>query len=98
MLPKVPEGKDQWSRIADPSSGLAIPLRKVLEAKLFDVSPTTFPAYPQTDAAVRAAIQALQYYLPSEPPQEEHSEEEPPKQHSALAIAKRRLQLLELRR
>ncbi len=95
---KVPEGKDKWSRIQDPESGLAIPLRKVLETRLFDVSPTTFPAYTQTDAAVRAAIQALQFDLPPEPPQEEHSEEEPPKQHSLLVIAKRRLQLLELRR
>lgn len=37
-------------------------VRTLLEAELFDVSPTTYPAYPQTDVAVRslkAAQEAL---------------------------------------
>ena len=32
------------------------PLRTLLEVELFDVSPVTFPAYPQTDVGVRAAL------------------------------------------
>lgn len=42
--------KDGWS---ETESGA--PLRTLLEVKLWDVSPVTFAAYPQTDAALRSA-------------------------------------------
>ena len=32
------------------------PVREVVEAKLYDVSPVTFPAYPQTNISVRSAF------------------------------------------
>ncbi|MDP6709416.1 MAG: HK97 family phage prohead protease [Alphaproteobacteria bacterium] len=42
--------KDEWTRgePGEPS------IRTLLEVELFDVSPVTFPAYPQTDVAVRS--------------------------------------------
>jgi len=33
-----------------------MPIRKVLNIKLYDVSPVTYPAYPQTDVKVRTSI------------------------------------------
>jgi HK97 family phage prohead protease len=35
-----------------------LPIRRLLEVKLYDVSPVTFPAYPDTDVAVRNALTA----------------------------------------
>lgn len=49
------------------------PVRVLEEVELFDVSPVTFPAYPQTDVSARSA--AMQAALaPSDPRQEPHSE------------------------
>ena len=33
-------------------------VRELIEVELFDVSPVTFPAYPQTDIAARAFFEA----------------------------------------
>ncbi len=33
------------------------PIRTLLEVKLFDISPVTFPAYPQTDVGVRSVLE-----------------------------------------
>jgi phage head maturation protease len=44
--------KQEWDESGD------ILKRKILEVELFDVSPVTYPAYPQTDVALRAAIAA----------------------------------------
>jgi HK97 family phage prohead protease len=33
-----------------------LPIRKLFEVKLYDVSPVTFPAYQETDVAVRSAL------------------------------------------
>lgn len=33
-----------------------LPMRTLLEVQLYDVSPVTYPAYPQTDAGVRAIL------------------------------------------
>ena len=41
--------RDQWNE----SKG-EVPLRTLMEVRLFDVSPVAFPAYPQTSVAVRS--------------------------------------------
>jgi uncharacterized protein len=41
--------KDQWAKL-----GPGKWLRTLLDAELYDVSPVTFPAYPQTEVAVRS--------------------------------------------
>lgn len=46
--------KDEWDRKDDGSL-----IRTLLEVRLFDVSPVTFPAYPQTSVQVRDYLQAL---------------------------------------
>lgn len=45
--------KDEWEHKKKDS------IRTLQEVKLFDVSPVTFPAYPQTSVAVRDYISAL---------------------------------------
>lgn len=44
--------RDQWTE----GKGNQDPLRELLEVRLFDVSPVTFPAYPQTDIQIRSLI------------------------------------------
>ncbi len=46
--------KDEWLNEKNKES-----IRTLLEVKLFDVSPVTFPAYPQTSVKVRDYLQAL---------------------------------------
>jgi len=46
--------KDEWTYPEDKN---ALPLRAVIEVgELYDVSPVTFPAYPQTSASVRSKL------------------------------------------
>lgn len=49
--------KDKWQYavIAEPD-GRTMDLRQVFEARLFDISPVTFPAYPQTEVGVRSIL------------------------------------------
>jgi hypothetical protein len=47
--------KDHWN--APDAKGVVI--RELLEVQLFDVSPVTFPAYPQTEVHVRAVMDAV---------------------------------------
>lgn len=37
-----------------------IDVRELIKVKLFDVSPVTFPAYPQTDVGVRSALESYE--------------------------------------
>lgn len=43
--------KDRWEQVGDQV------IRTLLEVKLYDVSPVTFPAYPQTSAQVRSQFE-----------------------------------------
>lgn len=52
--------KDAWTK---QTTGY---VRTLLDVQLLDVSPVTYPAYPQTDLAVRAAELGL--WLPTPPP------------------------------
>jgi len=49
---------DKWAKV----DGLWV--RTLLEVELFDVSPVTYPAYPQTDVAVRSMQAALARDVP----------------------------------
>lgn len=62
---------DQWRK----ENGEMI--RELVEVELFDVSPVTYPAYPQTDVSARELTELRSFYdakmrdLPSEEPSEE---------------------------
>lgn len=45
--------KDTWEKVGNNTE------RTLQEAQLFDVSPVTYPAYPQTSAAVRSAYESF---------------------------------------
>ncbi len=45
--------RDHWESLRDHQTGESEDIRTLLEVRLFDVSPVTFPAYPQTDISVR---------------------------------------------
>jgi len=47
--------KDNWL----PAGQDGLPVRELLSVQLFDVSPVTFPAYPQTEVHVRALMDAV---------------------------------------
>jgi hypothetical protein len=69
--------------------------RELLEVELFDVSPVTYPAYPQTSVGVREHLRSLQ----SEPVDDDHSDDadEPSDagHSSTQRMRMRRLQLAE---
>jgi HK97 family phage prohead protease len=44
--------KERWTEPTD-SNGLERPLRQILQARLFEVGPVVFPAFPQTTSAAR---------------------------------------------
>lgn len=48
--------RDRWTRDTEKE----IDLREILEAKLIDVSPVTYPAYPDTDVEARSLMNAAQ--------------------------------------
>jgi hypothetical protein len=45
-----------------------VPYRTLTDLDLFDVSPVTYPAYPQTEVSVRALDHARELAAPSPPP------------------------------
>ncbi|KXG42871.1 HK97 family phage prohead protease [Tepidibacillus decaturensis] len=74
--------KDEWDEKADPD----YPIRTVLEADLYEVSPVTFAAYPQTSVGVRSAQDVYQAYV---------QKTKAKKPDSKIAIRKKKLDLLE---
>jgi HK97 family phage prohead protease len=92
--------KDKWERYTDEEAKERLDIRTLLEVRLFDVSVVTFPAYPQTDAAVRAAmLDILRSYLPPGPGQEPHPgglrQREPGQAAPSLRMLRKRLELAE---
>lgn len=51
--------KDNWL----PAGQDGLPVRELLSVQLFDVSPVTFPAYPQTEVHVRALMDAVRWKM-----------------------------------
>lgn len=49
--------EDEWDETPIKKGGL--PIRTILRAELFDVSPVTYPAYPQTSVSARSKVQAM---------------------------------------
>lgn len=48
--------REEWTT---PENRAELPLRTILEARLFDVSPVTYPAYEETSAEARSKAEAL---------------------------------------
>lgn len=48
--------REEWT---NPENRAELPLRTILEARLFDVSPVTYPAYEETSAEARSHAEAL---------------------------------------
>jgi HK97 family phage prohead protease len=82
--------KDKWSQEEDSEEVR----RRLLEVRLYDVGPVTFPAYPQTSAEARARVEELA----AEPSQAGHSgdEAELARAQARLEIRRRRLDLMEV--
>jgi len=75
--------KDRWTQ-----EEKLMPLRELLEVRLFDVSTVTFPAYPQTEVHVRAIMDAMLCKLDSG---EELKQEERSAMAAALDAIKKQL-------
>jgi HK97 family phage prohead protease len=72
--------KDDWEKRDGEN------IRSLSEVRLFDISPVTFPAYPQTSVEARSKLESIAKETPSEPADKGHSEEKPvPKDHSHRA-------------
>jgi hypothetical protein len=56
--------RDEWKQVADQI------VRKLVEVKLFEVSPVAFPAYPATSAQVRSKL--AEFQRNAAPVQEDH--------------------------
>lgn len=65
--------------------------RELLKVKLFDVSPVTFPAYPQTEVGVRTAQDVYKSYLASIQANKELKR----RNQARVSILKRKLELIE---
>jgi hypothetical protein len=86
--------KDRWEQGEDGDVR-----RRLLEVRLYDVGPVTYPAYPQTSAEARDKARALQDQSePIEPPGAGHSMDGDGDTASARArldVRRRRLDLYE---
>ncbi len=81
--------RDEWDMNKD-ENGLVT--RTLVEVRIFDVSPVTYPAYPQTSVSAR---ELLHQHLSAAPPQAGHPAEGDEDPQAAHDILRRRLQLLE---
>jgi hypothetical protein len=86
--------RDRWQREEGPDGDKRV-VRTLLEVKLYDVGPVTFPAYPQTSAQVRSQVKRLR----SEPPPgaghgEDGAEAAMPR--ARVDVLRRRLELAEI--
>lgn len=72
-------------------------VRTLKKVRLFDVSPVTYPAYPQTKVAVRTAEEVYNEFLASEGQADEEArvQEEQRKAGQAAAERERELQILD---
>ncbi len=77
--------KDEWDE-TDPKDLV----RTLVEVKLFDVSPVTFPAYTQTSVSVRSKVEAMRNPRP-EPGANTHSDPEPDANVHSYTREKQRL-------
>lgn len=85
--------KDEWD-----SSDLNNVVRTLIKAQsLYDISPVTFPAYPQTKVAVRSAKEVYINYLEEllEDNSDNDKGKEDTKWHERICIARMKLDLLE---
>jgi len=63
-------------------------VRELVKVRLYDVSPVTFPAYPQTDVGVRSALEAYERH------RSDVLEAEKAKNEQKLTLIKRKLEVL----
>lgn len=105
--------RDKWESYEDHDTGKRSDVHVLLEAKLFDVSVVTFPAFPQTEAKVRALMESgldlstLAAFLesqrsneqpPAEPVLSGHSDDpEPVLSDHSLEVMRVRLELAKRR-
>lgn len=84
--------REEWGEAED-----GFITRELIEVKLYDVSPVTYPAYPQTNAQVRAKVMELTS-APGEAPHPEDADTDVSEAsaRARLAIKRKRLELLEL--
>lgn len=73
--------KDTWAKGMVDEQGRALRERTLLEVALYDVSVVTFPAYPATEAGLRA-WNPEELYTPEPPVDDGHSDEPGPETHS----------------
>jgi len=80
--------RDRWEDMEDRSI-----VRTLVEVKLFDISPVTFPAYPQTSAQVRAKLHEFQRSIavPGQGPHPAGADDD--QARARLEIMRRRLDL-----
>jgi HK97 family phage prohead protease len=84
---RVPKNGDKWTE----ENGKT--MRELLEVELFDVSPVTFPAYPQTSVGVRSAEDVYQAHVAEAQARKATDEKEKPQ--ARVSMLRRRLDLTE---
>lgn len=71
--------KDDWEKRDGEN------IRSLAEVRLFDISPVTFPAYPQTSVEARSKLESIAKETTTEPVPMDHSATEPVPDHSHRA-------------